>query len=277
MVEPILSIVIPVHNGGQYIGETLESALISCGDLESFEIVISNNFSTDNTEEIIEKFDHPNIRVIRPLNKMSIGENWSFVSLAARGKYIKLLGADDILYGQILKEIQLLKMHPNCVALISRRAIITGRGKVRISSRGISNKLQIAQGDSVIAKTWASGTNLIGDPTALLFRRDHFQDSLPWEDKPFPYLVDMTLYLKCFSKCLVLLSPDVVSGFRIHRESITGRTLSGHARQFYGLFKLSQDRNHVDSSVSMLRKSMRVWCMAYVKQFSKVIFIRLFV
>jgi glycosyltransferase involved in cell wall biosynthesis len=279
MNDVILSIVIPVYNGFPYIQETIKSALISCSDLENFEIVISNNFSTDATEEVIRNFNHPKIRVINPPYKMSIGENWSFVSLAAQGEYIKFLGADDVLYGLISNEIDLLSSHPNCVALISRRKVITGSGKVRIKSRGISRRLQVAHGNKMISKTWVSGTNLIGDPTALLFRKTHFQNSLPWEDKPFPYLVDLTLYLKCFSDCFVLLSPNVVSGFRIHKASITGKTLSGQARQFYGLFKIHQNKrnNHKSSPLNIVMKSARVWCMANVKQFAKVIFIRLFV
>jgi len=271
-----LTVVIPNFNGAMYLEEAILSALENSRGIDEFEIIVSDNHSTDNSKDIILKYVNRNVRLVVPDKQLSIGEHWTFVCSQATGKYVKFLGADDLQSSLLINEIETLSSHPRAVALVSRRQIIGGNGGVILRSRGISKTFALVSGDKLIQKTWESGTNLIGDPTAILFRKDSLIKALPWEDKPFPYVVDLSLYIKCFQGQEVLVSPKVVSSFRIHTSSVTGKTLSGQAKQFYGLFKLKEISDRPKDLFSIL-KMIQVFVMSYIKQFAKIVFIKLYV
>ena len=84
-----VTVAIPVRNGSDYLAETLnflKNASIS-------EILISNNFSTDNTESIVKDFQ--NVRVIKPPTPLKMAENWNFVTRHVNTEYFRLVSHDD--------------------------------------------------------------------------------------------------------------------------------------------------------------------------------------
>src|SRR5215510_8285595 len=52
---PLVSVVIPTHNSARYIGETLESVLNQ--DYQRLEVIVVDDGSTDNTQEVVRAFD----------------------------------------------------------------------------------------------------------------------------------------------------------------------------------------------------------------------------
>lgn len=117
---PFISFCVPVYNRQDFIESTLLSLLAqecSC----SFEVVVSDNSSTDSTVNIIENLcnRYPNLRLISlPFNQ---GADSNFLSAVshARGKYCWLFGSDDILLPGSLQTIieKLVAYNPNiCIA-----------------------------------------------------------------------------------------------------------------------------------------------------------------
>lgn len=90
----LLSICIPTYNRAEYLRKTLDSIVNQEGFVEHCEIVISDNGSSDNTEEVVKKFVslYSNIRYYR--NETNIGPDSNFLKVMdfALGKYIKLHG-----------------------------------------------------------------------------------------------------------------------------------------------------------------------------------------
>ncbi|KAB2919901.1 MAG: glycosyltransferase family 2 protein [Hyphomicrobiaceae bacterium] len=105
--EAVLSICIPTYNFGAFIGETLES--IACQDLSGAEIVILDSASTDDTPAVVAGFTSrlPNLRYIRADRKNGIDRDMARVVEEARGEYVWLFSADDI-------------MRPGAVAAVAR-------------------------------------------------------------------------------------------------------------------------------------------------------------
>jgi len=92
---PRVSVGVPVYNGQDYLGECLESLLKQ--SFEDFELIISDNGSTDATEEICRYYAarDPRIRYLRePENR---GGSWNFNRLPqlARGEYFRWNCHDD--------------------------------------------------------------------------------------------------------------------------------------------------------------------------------------
>lgn len=97
--DPRVSIVVPVYNCERFIGEALGSALAQTyADLE---VVVVDNSSTDRTAEVIARWKDPRLRVLANATNIGAARNWDRAAAEARGRYIKLLCADDVLYPKI--------------------------------------------------------------------------------------------------------------------------------------------------------------------------------
>lgn len=264
--EPLISIVIPVKNGEKYIYDCINSVLLSLDQIDNFEVIVSDNFSADQTLSEIKKILDSRVLVVRPDRELTIGENWTFASRHARGKYFKLVGADDLLIrNSILNEINQLESYPTAVAVVARRKIIGPHGETLIKSRGYASFTSLENGQKAIKRSWNSGTNLFGDPSAILFKNEIVQENLPWVSDRYPYVVDLSFYLKVFANNEFLASENLVSEFRIHPNSVTGSTYMGHAKQYLTLYK-----EHTNSTIS---QKIIVGVASYTVQTLKLFFL----
>lgn len=94
--QPLFTIATITYNSGKWVRQTIESILAST--YENFELIISDDCSTDDSWEIIQQYNDPRIRAWR--NESNLGEypNRNKVLYAAKGKYIIYIDGDDILY-----------------------------------------------------------------------------------------------------------------------------------------------------------------------------------
>ncbi|MCA9109881.1 MAG: glycosyltransferase family 2 protein, partial [Planctomycetaceae bacterium] len=84
--RPRFSIVMPTRNRACLFRSALQSALAqTCGD---FEVVISNNQSSDNTNEVARTFDDPRVRYFETDQTLPMSRNWEFALSNARGEYV---------------------------------------------------------------------------------------------------------------------------------------------------------------------------------------------
>lgn len=94
--QPLVSIGMPVYNGGKYIRDALESLLAQT--FTDFELIISDNASADETESICREYAarDSRIRYIRqPANRGAL-KNFQFVLEEAVGEYFMWAAADDL-------------------------------------------------------------------------------------------------------------------------------------------------------------------------------------
>lgn len=92
-----ISICIPTYNRAKYLKDAIESILTQ--ENTNVEIVVSDNASTDNTEELIEYFqkENPNITYFRWDENMGPDKNFLKAVEIASGEYCWYLGSDDTL------------------------------------------------------------------------------------------------------------------------------------------------------------------------------------
>jgi len=108
--DPLVSVIMTVYNCAEYIGEAIESVLIQ--NYPKFELVIINDGSTDNTKEVISRYDDERIRYIYQENGgMSNALNRAIRE--AKGQYIMPLDADDMMTPDfIASHLQEFKKYP---------------------------------------------------------------------------------------------------------------------------------------------------------------------
>jgi glycosyltransferase involved in cell wall biosynthesis len=128
---PRLSIGLPVYNGEKYLAEALDALLgQTFGD---FELIISDNASTDRTEEICRDYEagDKRIRYVRQPSNLGCAPNHNYPVNVARGELFKW-ASDDDLYGRELLErcISVLDENPDVVLSHSWTVMIDADGAV---------------------------------------------------------------------------------------------------------------------------------------------------
>jgi len=93
MSKELISVIIPCYNQGQFIDEAVDSVLSQTYD--NIEVIVVNDGSTDPfTIDLLREYDRPKTKVITTENQ-GLAEARNTAILAAQGKYILPLDADD--------------------------------------------------------------------------------------------------------------------------------------------------------------------------------------
>ncbi|CCY24692.1 putative uncharacterized protein [Brachyspira sp. CAG:484] len=93
MNNPKISILIPTKNGGRYLSYCIDSIIKQ--DYKNLEIIVSNNYSTDNTKEYLSTITDERVKVIVPERRLSLTENYEFALSHATGDWVMFVGDDD--------------------------------------------------------------------------------------------------------------------------------------------------------------------------------------
>src|SRR5512133_46681 len=126
---PLVSVGLFVYNGERFLEETLRSILNQT--FTDFELVISDNASTDRTGEIAKAYAERDdrIRYYRSEKNMGAGWNSRRVYELATGKYFKQAAVDDLIEPDFLRQcVEILESDPNCVVAHSRTKEVDENG-----------------------------------------------------------------------------------------------------------------------------------------------------
>jgi glycosyltransferase involved in cell wall biosynthesis len=128
---PRLSVGLPVYNGEEYLAESLEALLGQT--YEDFELIISDNASTDGTADICCRYAKQDSRIryfCQPCNT-GCSPNHNFVIKQARGELFKMASDDDLYARDLLKRcVDALDEFPQFVLAHSWSGLIDASGTV---------------------------------------------------------------------------------------------------------------------------------------------------
>ncbi|MEW1910361.1 glycosyltransferase family 2 protein [Kitasatospora sp. NPDC085895] len=131
--RPRLSIGLPVYNGEEYLAESLDAVLGQT--YEDFELIVSDNASTDGTEEICRTYAarDSRIRYLRLHRNIGATPNHNLVFARSRGELFKWASHDD-LYGRdlLLRCVEALDERPEVILAHTDQAVIDGAGQVTV-------------------------------------------------------------------------------------------------------------------------------------------------
>src|SRR5271154_5941487 len=100
-----ISICIPCYKSERYIRTTIESALAQT--VPADELLISDDNSPDRSFEIVKEYEGlPRVRIIRPAQRISLGEHYRFLLEHSRGDYLCFLSSDDALMPTFLETMR---------------------------------------------------------------------------------------------------------------------------------------------------------------------------
>lgn len=114
--KPYLSVCIPTYNRAHLLGRAIESVLDQ--DFTDFELIVSDNASTDKTEEVVKCFNDPRIRYRRNSGLMSMYANHNRCAALASAGWLVFLHSDDRLRPGALRTYnRVVTMRPSLAAI----------------------------------------------------------------------------------------------------------------------------------------------------------------
>ncbi|WP_296443118.1 glycosyltransferase family 2 protein [Rhodoferax sp. UBA5149] len=92
--NPLISVVVPIHNGAQWLGQTLDSLFAqSC---PNFEIVLIDDASTDSLPEVLASFHDTRLHVVHLKKNVGVSAARNIGIELAKGRFIAFCDADDL-------------------------------------------------------------------------------------------------------------------------------------------------------------------------------------
>ena len=127
---PRIGIGLPVYNGEQYIADAIES--LQEQKFDDFEVVISDNASTDSTEDVVREAigDDRRFRYTRLPENIGANRNFNRVFAMTNGELFKWAAHDDVLApGFLLRCVERLDEHPQATLAHTRTSYIGSEGE----------------------------------------------------------------------------------------------------------------------------------------------------
>jgi glycosyltransferase involved in cell wall biosynthesis len=129
ITHPVLTIGLPVYNGARYLEEAIQSILGQ--EFRDYELILSDNGSTDATESICLRFAQQDERVKYHREPMNKGASWNFNNVVhlAKGRYFKWAASDDLhAPGFVAKCLPIIQSRPDVAICFSQTEIIDADG-----------------------------------------------------------------------------------------------------------------------------------------------------
>ena len=234
MFPPLVSICIPTYNGETYLQEALNSILKQ--DFRDFEVIISDDQSTDDTLKIADNFKNNSDFSVRIYNHIpnGIGSNWNNCLKKAKGKYTKFLFQDDILYPTCISDMTRFLEENKSIALVASKRDFIVESKLNEDLTKwiqIYGDLQFQFEDKahplILDKTLfqldfflRSPLNKIGEPSVVMFRTDVLR-KVGFFREDLKQILDYEFYYRILKRHKIAILNKKLVGFRIHDHQAT--------------------------------------------------------
>lgn len=205
-MTPLVSVVIPAYNHGNFVAEAVRSVLAQ--DYSAVELIVIDDGSTDDTNEVLENLGggfrwerQPNSGQARALEK-----GWRL----AQGEILGYLSADDVLApSAICESVAELTAHPQAVATYCDFNLIDPESRIirRVKTPDFSYR------DMLVNVSCPPG------PGAF-FRRATYDAAGPW-NPAYQQMPDYDFWLRLGIYGYFIRIPHVLAGFRVHEASQT--------------------------------------------------------
>lgn len=221
----LVSVVLPVYNGAEYLDECIKSILGS--SYSAIELIIINDASTDSSAQIIDMYakNNPRIIVLQNADNRGLPESLNTAVLHAKGKYIARVNQDDLIDPRRIEaQIAYLSAHGETVCLGTAATYIDEHGN------DMGKTLSLPRDDSSLRNKWKYSSPF-ADPTVMYLREAAISAGLydsgywPADDSQFWYRLGQEGKLANL--------PETLTKIRIHSKAISHARFRKMAYQIY--------------------------------------------
>lgn len=253
---PKVSVVMPAYNAEKYIGEAIDSILNQT--YKDFELIIINDGSTDDTREIILKYEDPRIIFLENEKNSGIVITLNKGLDQASGEYIARMDADDIaVYDRFEKQVAYLESNHTVGAL--------GTG-IRIFGENVEQQERVFTTNSEQLKAELLFNSCMAHPTVMMRRSNLIDNDLRYSEK-FSGREDFALWWEIVKVSKVANLPDILLNYRIHKKQITQNKNKSSKRNSMELLEIRMKDVGVKLS-SREKISMLMYCTSEFESFT---------
>jgi glycosyltransferase involved in cell wall biosynthesis len=208
----------PTYHYASYLPEAIDSVLAQ--DFADFELLIIDDCSPDNTAEVVKAYCAKDKRIRFERNPANLGmvNNWNHCLKQARGRYIKFLFGDDKLADEmaLTKLRALLENHPSAALAASARIILDAQSNVTGIVRPLPDGCHFGQ--KLIGDCLLDAGNPIGEPSAVLFRKDAAGRGF---NPAYRQFVDLEMWFHLLERGDLAYTAEPLCAFRRHARQQT--------------------------------------------------------
>lgn len=213
--KPLISIVIPTYNHASFLGKCLDSVLKQT--YQKWEAIIINNYSQDNTVEVIKSRCDSRIRVINFENNGIIAASRNEGMRRSHGEFIAFLDSDDLWFPEKLKK---------CLARLKAGADLVSHGMRYI--KGVKRWKDVMCGPAKMAdysKLFYNGNCII--VSATMVRKSCLEHVSGFDENPAMVSAeDYDLWLRLAKeKTRLSFIPEILGEYNCHDNSISKQTI----------------------------------------------------
>jgi glycosyltransferase involved in cell wall biosynthesis len=255
--------------------ETLDSILSQ--SFADYELLVIDDHSTDGTEDLLAAYAEKDarIRFIANPERLGMVDNWNRCLSEARGRYIKYVFADDLLPAQDALQtcFSLLESDQNIPLVGTSGRIIDSESRT-LKTVSLFGSDRVIRGTEIINLCLARQENLIGEPTAVMFRKAAATRGF---DAQYSQIVDLEMWFHLLEKGCFAYVHRPLAAFRVHSSQQTILYRGDPLAVLEGLYRLNEDylgRRYVSLN-SILRSFIRydsaykIWKLYLSRQISK--------
>ena len=252
---PNVSICIPSYNCGAFIGKAIQSVLDQT--YQDFEIIVIDDCSTDNSEEVVKSFKDPRIKFFKNEKNLGMVPNTNKALKLASGEFVGVLHPDDYYAPKMIETtLKAFSENPEVGFIYSSYVVVDKDDKIvtKIKLCDCNKTFKSKEEFKKLAiKNYAP-------PSAVLFRKKCYEDVGPL-DEEFPYPHDWNMWLRISLKYDSARLSDYLSYYRMHRKSVSislYNSFETTVQEYYMLKKLQKKVNDPELLPSLEKGVRRV-------------------
>ncbi len=218
MINKLVSICIPTYNSATFITEAITS--ITQQTYSNIEIIVGDNASTDNTEEIVDLLIKKDARIKYYRNTTNLGYSGNcnkLISLAS-GDYVAIYHSDDIYDPSIVeKEVEILDNNADILGVFTlAKQIDTSGARLAdmFSPFRNENGVRRVSLDQYINNVIDYGGSCFVCPTSMI--RKSIYETLDGYNTELKYIEDQDMWARILQKGLIAVIPEYLISYRVH-------------------------------------------------------------
>ena len=234
---PLVTICIPAFNAEATLARTLESILAQ--DYPNFEVIVSDNRSTDDTAQIVRGYAARGIRYfLKPEHSDLAEPNWNYVLSLASGPFIALYHADDLYTPTMVRrQVEFLQAHAEVSSVFTMTQTIDEHDRpIRMGSTRLPDELRGREvfDFPVLLNAVLKYGNIMTVPT-LMTRRETVEAVGVFNPQKFASAADIDLWLRMARWRPVGIIDEPLHRYRIfsQQESAQLNKLRTHLAHFF--------------------------------------------
>lgn len=237
--NPLVSVIIPTYNRGNLLHETIDSVLKQT--YTNLELIVVDNNSTDNTDQIINNYNEPRIKYFKNNNYGVISVNRNYGIRRACGEYICFCDSDDLWEKEKI-ETQVVFMEDH-----QEIEFCCTNGKVIDENNIVKKDYFKKTPPNVITFRKLITHNYIATLSVMIRRKVISDIGLFDETKPLSGIEDLHFWLRIAQNSQVHFIPEFLFKYRIHGRNEMGDDSYRWARKCMILAKYMRSRGTLKS------------------------------